>query len=56
MQIVPMKDKKQFAMAGLSFADLKTIRDACALFGKQGSTTAKELHEKIVGLMDNLTV
>ena len=56
MQIVPMKDNKQFAMAGLSFTDLKTIRDACALFGKQGSTAANELHQKIVSQMDNLTI
>ncbi len=56
MQIIPMKDNKMFAMAGLSFADLKTIRDACGLFGQQGSAAAKELHQKIEKLMGEITI
>ena len=56
MQIVPMKDNKMFAMAGLSFADLKNIRDACALYGKQGSAAARELHQKIESLMNEISI
>jgi len=56
MQITPMEDSKTFVMTELSFADLKTIRDACAIFGKQGSLPAKELHQKISSLMDEISI
>ena len=56
MQIVTMKDKKLFAIAGISFAELKTIKDACGMAGKQGLTNSTELYNKIEKLMEEITI
>lgn len=43
MKLVKMKEANQFALARLNFSAIKTIRDACELFGKQGSAQAAKI-------------
>lgn len=51
-----MKEDNQFAVAALSFTELKVIKDACKLFGDQGSQRAKEIAEHIERAMENISV
>lgn len=56
MQIVKMKQDNQFAIAGLSFSALKTIKDACALYGAQGSALAKQIADELEKRMEEVTI
>lgn len=56
MKIVKQKQENTFALAGLSFTELKVIKDACELFGKQGSPQAAKIGEEISSAMDNITI
>lgn len=51
-----MKDGKNFGLADLSFADLKTIKDACEIFGKQGSAAGKKIHELLEKQMEQVEI
>ena len=56
MKIVKMKDGKSFGLANVSFADLKTIKEACKLFAAQGSAQAKKVYDAIEKEMENVAV
>ena len=56
MKIVKQKQENMFALAGLSFTELKVIKDACELFGKQGSTQAEAIAKAINDEMNNVTI
>lgn len=56
MQIVKMKQPNTFALAGLSFSALKTLKDACKLYGTQGSALAKQIAEELEQRMNEVEV
>ncbi|MDH5654763.1 MAG: hypothetical protein OEZ34_02570 [Spirochaetia bacterium] len=56
MKIVKLKQKNQFGLAPLSFSEIKTIKDACKEYGKQGSSAAKEIAEKIEKSMGEISI
>lgn len=56
MQIVKMKQENMFAVAGLSFSALKTIKDACKLYGTQGSALAKKIAEELEQRMNEVEI
>lgn len=56
MQIVKLKDNKSFALAGLSFSQLKIIKDSCLFAGKNGSLAAKEMAMEIEKMMGDITI
>ncbi|MCB1325907.1 MAG: hypothetical protein H7A21_02370 [Spirochaetales bacterium] len=57
MKIMKMKgDKKEFAIASLTFTELKIIKDACELFGQQGSARAAEIFAEIDRQMNQITI
>ncbi|MEQ8352137.1 MAG: hypothetical protein RH862_11675 [Leptospiraceae bacterium] len=56
MRIVKMKDGKNFGIADLSFKDLKVIKDACALYGTQGSVHGKKIAEEIEKAMEKIEI
>lgn len=56
MQIVKMKQENQFALAGLSFTAIKTIKDACKLYGSQGSSAALKIAEEIEKQMKEVEI
>jgi hypothetical protein len=45
-----------FDLKEISFTQLKTIRDACAAFSKQGSATAGTIASELGSLLDDLIV
>lgn len=56
MKIVPMKDKKHFGIAELNFTDLRTIKDACDFYGRQGSEAAQKLAEELDQQMQEISI
>ncbi|MBU42274.1 MAG: hypothetical protein CMN76_03565 [Spirochaetaceae bacterium] len=56
MRVVKMKDGKNFGVADLSFKDLKVIKDACALYGTQGSVHGKKIAEEIEKAMEKIEI
>ena len=56
MQIVKMKQDNMFAIAGLSFSALKTIKDACNLYGLQGSALAKQIAAELEQRMNEVEI
>jgi hypothetical protein len=56
MKLVQNEDKQTFTATGLSFADVKTIRDALKAFAKGGSTQAIKLASEIESALDNMQV
>lgn len=56
MKIVKMKQDKMFALAGLSFSEIKVIKDACEFFAQQGSNHAAKLAQQIDEEMGNMTI
>lgn len=51
-----MKNENQFAVALLTFAEVKAIKDACAEYGKKGSSAAKKISEELEKQMNELEV
>lgn len=51
-----MKDGKSFGIADLNFKDLKVIKDACALYGTQGSKHGKEISDQISKAMEKIEI
>jgi len=56
MKIALMKDKKSFALAGLSFTELKIIKDSCDAYGRQGSAKAKEIAASLEKQMEEISI
>ena len=56
MKIVKLKQKNQYGLAPLSFSELKAIKDACREYGKQGSSAAEMIAEKIEKAMSEISV
>ncbi len=56
MKIVQLKDSKKFALAGISFTELKTIKDACDLYARQGSRPAEKLAREIEQQMEEVSI
>jgi hypothetical protein len=53
MELVPMKEENTFALEGLSFTDLKIIKEACNLASGQ---RAGHIAEEIDRLMGNVSI
>lgn len=53
MKIEVQTQSKTFSMTEMNFSDLKTIRDACKLFSKNGSTAAAKILEDIEKILEN---
>ena len=51
-----MKQENMFAIAGLPFSALKTIKDACKLYGTQGSTLAQKIAEELEQRMNEVEI
>lgn len=56
MKIEKTGSNSVFDLKEVSFAQLKTIRDACLAFAKQGSSAAGAVAAEINKFMDNMTV
>ena len=57
MQIVKMKKDNQFAIAGMSFSELKAIKDACAFYGQQGGfALALKIAQELEKSMDEVEI
>ena len=56
MRIVKLKEQNQFAITGMSFTELKTIKDACKFYGDQGSNVGKQLAQKLEHQMNEVTL
>ena len=56
MKIVKLKNENQFALAPLSFSELKTVKDACREYAKQGSSAAKKIAEQMEKQMNEIEV
>lgn len=56
MQLAKMKEDNAFALLKLTFADLRTIKDACRLYGKQGSAQGTRLAEQIDEQMEQIAI
>ena len=56
MKITKLDEVNSFALEGISFLDLKTIKEACKIYGDKGSAAAKKLLAKINKAMDNITI
>ena len=48
--------ENEFAIAALDFTELKTIKDACKIYAKQGSIKAQEIADHIERAMENITI
>ena len=46
----------QFQMKDISFGQLKTLRDACAAYAKQGSAAADAIASEIRKFLDQSTI
>lgn len=51
-----MKTENMFALLGLNFTAIKTIKDACKLFGQQGSSHAAIIAAEMEKLMENVEI
>lgn len=56
MKLLKQKADNRFAVANLTFADLKTIRDACKAFAAQGSQAAAKVAKELEAEMDNVEI
>ncbi|AFM12627.1 hypothetical protein [Turneriella parva] len=56
MKLVQNADKQTFTANELSFAEVKTLRDALKAFAKGGSTQAAKLAAEIETALDNMQV
>lgn len=50
------QEDNSFNLEGLSFTQLKTIKDACKTYAKQGSKASGDIASEIEDMMDNITV
>ncbi|MCB1172412.1 MAG: hypothetical protein KDK39_02550 [Leptospiraceae bacterium] len=51
-----MNPDNEFAIANLNFSELKTIKEACKLYARQGSQTAAQIADHIERAMENITI
>lgn len=56
MKMIKMDQPNQFGLVDLSFLELKTIKDACLEYAKQGSSAALTLAKKINQEMNQMTI
>jgi hypothetical protein len=56
MKLAQNEDKQTFTAQELSFAEVKTLRDALKAFAKGGSTQAAKLATEIETALDNMQV
>lgn len=56
MKIVKMKADNKFALAPLSFKDIKIIKEACKLYSTQGSPGAARIYQSIEKELENVEV
>ena len=56
MKLVKMKGENQFAIAGISFAELKVIKEACKTMAGQGSDRARSLAEALGKEMEEVEI
>ena len=56
MKIVKMKEDNQYALARLSFKDIKIIKEACKLYATQGSAGATNIFQSIEKELENVEI
>ena len=56
MKLVKQNADNRYAVANLTFTDLKTIKDACKAFAAQGSKAAAKVAEELESEMDNVEI
>ncbi|MCZ8157997.1 MAG: hypothetical protein O9264_17885 [Leptospira sp.] len=56
MNINVQADTKTFSITEMNFSDIKTIRDACKLYAKNGSASAGKLLEQIEKALENAVI
>ncbi len=56
MNINVQADTKTFSITEMNFSDVKTIRDACKLYAKNGSASASKLLEQIEKALENAVI
>ncbi|MCG9875531.1 MAG: hypothetical protein MH321_12180 [Leptospiraceae bacterium] len=53
MKITIQADSKTFSFTEMNFSDIKTIRDACKLYSKNGSSQSNKILEEIEVVLEN---
>ncbi len=56
MKIIKLNEATLFSLEGISFLELKTIKEACLEYAQKGSVAAKKLYLKIDEEMNNVTI
>ncbi|WCL50457.1 hypothetical protein [Leptospira sp. GIMC2001] len=56
MKIEIQQEAKTFSITEMNFTDIKTIRDACKLFAKNGSAQATKILEEIEKVLENAVI